>query len=191
MPVSTSFKPFTDKRSKQILLVAHCVLNQNAKLDRCAHYPGAIQEAAQAILSSGVGILQMPCPEMLYLGLDRQTDPREDPSVEAEDTRIAGRMTEEPAGRLLQRLVDDLVFQIVEYRKHGFEILGCLGINGSPTCGVETSWASGREQARPGVFVQKLNEELAKQGISLPMRGIKAYEPQKAVQIVSDLIKKV
>lgn len=32
---------FDDKRGKKLILVSHCILNQNAKLDECAHYPGA------------------------------------------------------------------------------------------------------------------------------------------------------
>ena len=42
-------------------MVAHCLLNQNARIDRCAYFPGAMGEAAQALLDSGVGVLQMPC----------------------------------------------------------------------------------------------------------------------------------
>jgi predicted secreted protein len=57
--------------AEKILLIAHCLLNQNAKINRCAHFPGAIQELAHLLGDSGVGLLQMPCPELLYLGLDR------------------------------------------------------------------------------------------------------------------------
>ena len=65
---------FDDKRSRKVILVAHCVFNQNAKLDRCAHYPGPIKEAAEILLDSGIGIIQMPCPELLALGLDREVE---------------------------------------------------------------------------------------------------------------------
>ena len=51
---------FSDSRSKKVILVSHCILNQNAKIDRCAVYPGAIKEAAQLLIESGTGILQMP-----------------------------------------------------------------------------------------------------------------------------------
>ena len=131
---------FADKRSKKVLLIAHCILNQNAKIDACAHYPGAIREVAQILIDGGTGMLQMPCPELLCLGLDRQVEPGLHPTVEAEDTRVAQRMTEEQARTICRKIVDDLVYQLVEYRKNGFELVGVLGINGSPTCGVETTW---------------------------------------------------
>ena len=93
---------FEDKRSKQLLLVAHCFLNQNAKIDRCAHYPGMINE-----------------------------------------------------------------------------VVGVIGINGSSTCGVETTWANDQEEPGPGVFLQLLQAACHWHNIALPLRGSKASEPQR------------
>ena len=179
---------FADKRSKKVLLLAHCILNQNAKIDACAHYPGAIREVAQMLIDSGTGMLQMPCPELLCLGLDRQAAPGLHPTVEAEDTRVAQRMTEEQARSMCRKIVDDLVYQLVEYRKNGFELVGVLGINGSPTCGVETTWRNDQEVQGAGVFMQMLDEECRKRGMALAMRGIKAYEAQRAVAAVVGLV---
>ena len=179
---------FEDKRSKRVILVAHCVLNQNAKLDRCAYYPGAIEEITQAILESGAGILQMPCPELLCLGLDREAKSGAIPSVEEEDTRIAIRMKEPKARVVCRKIVDDIVYQIEEYRKNGFEIIGVIGINGSPTCAVEMTWSANREKEGPGVFISLLAEELGKRSISVLMKGIKASEPKKAVASLREIL---
>ena len=179
---------FEDARSKRIVLVAHCVLNQNAKLDQCAHYPGAIREAAQLLIDAGVGLVQMPCPELLVLGLDREVEKGTNPTVESEDTRIALRMAEQAAGALCQKIVDELVVQIEEYQKNGFDVVGIVGINGSPTCGVESTWSDNREREGPGVFIHSLQASLAAKGIALVMRGIRAYEPEEAVRTVSDLL---
>lgn len=179
---------FDDKRSKKVLLIAHCVLNQNAKIDRCAHYPGVINEVAQILINAEVGIIQMPCPELLCLGLDRQVETGIQTTVESEDTRVARRMAEDQARTLCHKLVSDLVFQIEEYQRHGFELVGVVGINGSPTCGVETTWSDNQERQGPGVFIEMLNEASRMRGFSLPMRGIKAYDPQQAVAAVKDLL---
>lgn len=179
---------FDDKRSKKIVLVAHCVLNQNAKLDRCAHYPGAIKEIAQILLDANVGILQMPCPELLCLGLDRQVETGIPTTVASEDTRIARLMATEQAKILCRKLVSDLVYQVEEYRKNGFELVGVIGINGSPTCGVETTWSNSQEEPASGVFIQMLNDACHGRAISLPRRGIKAYEPQQAIAAVKGLL---
>jgi predicted secreted protein len=181
---------FDDKRSKKIILVAHCLLNQNAKIDRCAHYPGVIREATGEIVESGVGVVQMPCPELLCLGLEREADKKTWPSVGAEDTRIAIRMKEPRNRAVCRRIVKDLVYQIEEYRKNGFEILGVVGINGSPTCAVERTWAEDHEQEGPGVFIGLLGEELRRKSFSLPMKGIRAAEPKKSVAAVRELLKR-
>lgn len=179
---------FDDKRSKKVILIAHCVLNQNAKIDRCAHYPGAIKEVAQILIDAEVGILQMPCPELLCLGLDRQVETGIHTTVESEDTRVAQRMVEDQTKTICYRLVSDLIYQFDEYQRNGFALVGIIGINGSPTCGVETTWANNREEQGPGVFMKLLNEESQKRGISLPMQGIKAYEPQQALAAVKVLL---
>jgi predicted secreted protein len=172
---------FKDKRSKKVVFVSHCILNQNAKLADCAHYPGTITETAEVLLNANVGIIQMPCPEFLYLGLDRKVDYGTNPSVESEDTRIARCMNEEKSKCLCRNLINDILCQIEEYQKFDFDIVGFIGINASPTCGVETTWYESREHEGPGIFVKMLTEELKKKSIPLNMVGIKATDAKEAV----------
>jgi predicted secreted protein len=179
---------FKDARSKRVLLVAHCLLNQNAKLDRCAFYPGAIREAVYRIIDSGAGIVQMPCPELACLGLDRETNPLQCGSVEEEDTRIALEMGRSDNRQKMLDMALFLVDQVKEYQKHGFEVLGVVGINGSPTCAVERTWYAGAEQEGPGVFIEILRKALLEQGINLSMRGIRAAKPQEAVQMLESIL---
>lgn len=179
---------YEDKRSKKVLLVAHCVLNQNAKLDECAFYPGAIREVSEVLINSDVGILQMPCPELLCLGLDRQVKRGTSPTVEEEDTRIANLLAEEKSQHILHKIVDELVYQIQEYDKDGFTIKGIVGMNGSPSCGVELTWADDEEKRGPGAFIRMLKEKLQQKGLDIPIRGIKAYEPEEAVAVVKSLL---
>jgi len=136
---------FDDRRGRKVAVLAHCILNQNAKLDRCAHCAGAVREVVEVLLENGIGILQMECPEMLHLGLDRQTDKTTNPSVEAEDTRIARRMEEPPAQRIVERIAQNVVQQIADYQAHGFSVIGMLGINGSPSWLLPShvGWTSG------------------------------------------------
>jgi predicted secreted protein len=181
-------KMFDDKRSKKIIFVAHCILNQNSKLDGCAHFSGAIDPVVQILVDAGIGIIQMPCPELLCLSLDRKADKNTGATIESEDTRIADLMNEENAIAFCSDLVSDIIDQIIDYENHGFEIIGVLGINGSPTCGVESGWKDNKETDKPGVFIQLLKTELEKLNLSIPFAGIKAYEPDKAIKVVKELI---
>jgi len=179
---------FDDARSKKVVLVSHCILNQNVKIDRCAWYAGAMREVTQTLLDADIGFLQMPCPELLALGLDRQVDKGADTTVESEDDRVSYLMNEGRPKTLCQKLACDIVYQVREYQHNGFTILGVLGINGSPTCGVESGWADGFEKPGQGVFIDALSDELKKYELKLPMRGIKAREPQTAVLAVKELM---
>ncbi|MBU2700595.1 putative secreted protein [Sporomusaceae bacterium BoRhaA] len=179
---------FQDKRSKKIVLVAHCILNQNSKIDACAYYPGAILEATKTLLNADVGIIQMPCPELLYLGLDREADPTANCTIESEDTRVAFRMKEEQAKTLCQSLVDCIVYQVEEYIKHGFQIVGLIGINGSPTCGIETTWADDHALDGRGVFIDTLEQSLKNKSIFIKLVGIRAKDPQHAIATIENLL---
>jgi predicted secreted protein len=63
-----------------------------------------------------------------------------------------------------------------------------VGINGSPTCGVETTWSNNEEKPGTGIFIQVFGEELDRWDIFLRMKGIKAYEPERAVAAVLELL---
>ena len=62
---------FADGRSRKVVFLAHCLLNQNAISDGTAVYPAAFRELVQFFLEHQVGIVQLPCPELCCLGLDR------------------------------------------------------------------------------------------------------------------------
>lgn len=179
---------FQDKRGKKIVLVAHCFLNQNSKIDECAHYPGVILEATKALIDTEVGIIQMPCPEIFYLGLDREVDLRTSRTVESEDTRVAKRMQEEKSKALCKSMVDSIVYQVEEYIKHGFCIVGLIGMNGSPTCGINTTWYDGQELEGKGIFIEILEKALKDKDIFINMVGITARDPKHAVFAVKKFL---
>ena len=62
---------FTDGRSKRVIFLAHCLLNQNAISDGTAEVPAAHREILRTVLDARAGVVQMPCPELCCLGLDR------------------------------------------------------------------------------------------------------------------------
>lgn len=170
------------------MVLAHCILNQNAKLDRCAHCSGMISELVEVLLTEGIGILQMECPEMLYLGLDRQADHSASPSVESEDTRIAQRMQESKAQEIVLRIARNTAQQVTDYLRNHFSVVGILGINGSPSCGVETTWSSDSELAGYGELTSELLNQLKQAGVRVPIRGIKSKNVAHAVETIRELI---
>ena len=163
---------FGDGRGMRIVLVPHCVLNQNARLTRCAERPCAVTELVEGLLKRQIGIIQMPCPELMLLGLDR------------ERIQIRSGLSSFPVRAALRAMARDLVFQIRQYLSCGVTVLGVLGKNNSPSCGVETTWF--RVEAGPGmgVFIEELQAELVEQGIDIPLAGTQDAQPEAALAVV-------
>lgn len=165
---------FTDGRSKRVIFVAHCLLNQNSISDGTADYPGTNEEILQTLLEAKVGIVQMPCPELCCLGLDRGNALGAESPVVVENTRIRKAMNETTASAQLSALTEYVMRQIFEYHKHGFEVIGIVGINRSPCCGVNTTSDDNREIEGQGVFITTLIAALTDANLKIPIIGVKA-----------------
>lgn len=167
---------FNDGRSKKIVFVAHCLLNQNSISDGTAVYPAAFKDIVDLFLNADIGIIQMPCPEFYCLGLDRGNVHGADSPVVVENTRIRREMKEDEANKKLRKLADYVVQQILEYDKFGFEIIGIIGANRSPNCGVDTTSDNNEEISGMGLFIEEISCQLSKVNISIPMIGLKGND---------------
>lgn len=179
---------FHDARSKKLVLVAHCVLNQNSISDGTADYAGSIKEVVSLLLETGCGIIQLPCPELHCLGLDRGDVHGAERPLLVENTRIRDSMTRDPAVRTLQVPVQSVVYQVEQYLRHGFTLLGVVGIDRSPSCGVNTTSMDNQEVRGEGVFIGALRKELEKQNVQTEWVGIKATEIEHALLSVGRIV---
>lgn len=161
--MTNHWAPPPDARGRRIALVAHCLLNANSTVEGLASYP-AIHPIVGEFAIAGVGLIQLPCPELLGCGMRRwgQTVEQLDfPAFQA----------------LARRLAGDVAASVAEFVRCGYAIVGVVGIEGSPSCGVSTAasgnwggepepaaWAETVSQVglapRPGVFLTALHEQL-------------------------------
>ncbi len=167
---------FTDGRSKKVVLLAHCLLNQNAISDATAIAAGAVKDIARVFIDSDVGILQMPCPELCCLGLDRGDELGGTRPVTVENTRIRKAMSSGVPHDKLRVLADQVLWQIDEYSRHGFEILGVIGCNRSPNCGVDTTSKDDVEVEGQGLFMEMLMAGVRERGLQIPFIGIRGSD---------------
>lgn len=158
---------FTDGRSKKVIFLAHCLLNQNAISDGTAVYPAAFRE-------------------LCCLGLDRGDVYGAERPVVVENTRIRRAMEEDGPRQRREALADQVVDQIQEYQKHGFQVLGIVGANRSPNCGVETTSDQNRELEGQGAFLEAIAQRLEAVGIAVPMLGLKGADdiPKKVAALL-------
>jgi predicted secreted protein len=155
----------SDKRGERILFLSHCILNQNAKVRGIAEYPGAIVPLIELLLEQGVGMYQMPCPEMIYLGNMRWGQVKD---------QYNNPMFRRHCRRIAERIVDE----VENYRQCGYQVLGFVMMDGSPVCGLDRTprpkdpdvmwggmaWYVPESEYVPGKgnFCEVLQEELAR-----------------------------
>jgi predicted secreted protein len=116
-----------------VAFVAHCWLNLNTRFAGGGSHPGAHPPVTQALAESGVGIIQMPCPEQRCFGLEKHR---------------FGDLPADAVRAVFKRLVEGVVDDLAEYRDLGFEVVAVIGMDPSPSCGVNA--AKGRDDARTG-----------------------------------------
>lgn len=132
-------------RGKRIVLLAHCCLDQNAVLPKWERAEGAYP-FTELLLQRGIGIVQLPCPETLALGVTR-------PPLSYNDYNTA-------AHRLLCEQLCDIPLRMIHaHMTAGTAVLGIIGIQDSPNCGIYD---------KRGVFMEILLEKLADSDIDLP-----------------------
>jgi predicted secreted protein len=155
-----------------VCYVAHCLLNANAKVDEGALCQGVSMPVLALLRERGCTIRQMPCPELAFAGTRRFWAVREQydtPVFRAHCRRLAGPV----AGQICADLAA------------GARVI-VIGIDGSPSMGVELTAASGEWGGRPdkprdedypvtpgtGIFVETLLELLGDERPQMRIVGI-------------------
>ena len=114
-------------RNRKVAVVAHCLLNVNTKVKGLARYQ-AVHPLVNELISTGHGIVQLPCPEVAHLGMCRWGMTKEQYDVPAYRRLCEGLV--QPVVDTLRALADD-----------GCEIVGVWGMDGSPSCGAHMTCA--------------------------------------------------
>ncbi|MBI5606461.1 MAG: DUF523 domain-containing protein [Deltaproteobacteria bacterium] len=181
---------FADNRSKKIIILAHCLLNQNSISDGTADCPSQFREIIDLIMKNQIGILQLPCPEVMCLGLDRGDRQGGKRQVLEENTRIGNLMSEMVNQKLLRVKAEEVATLIQDYRSYGFRVIGVVGINRSPSCGIETTTKDNAEEKGKGVFMGLISEAFAKRAQNIMMIGVKTSEIKESVMKLKQFIHK-
>jgi predicted secreted protein len=129
-----------DGRSRRVIFLSHCLLNENVRYAGGATRPGGVDELVDAVQAAGVGICQMPCPEQQVWG---GVGKRRLMMMFGADGRGL-----RPVRRLMtpiflaytrwryRRLAREVVASIADYQRSGYLVVGVVGVDGSPSCGV-------------------------------------------------------
>jgi predicted secreted protein len=132
-----------DERGRRVVLVSHCLLNENTRYAGGATRPGAVPEAVEELIGAGYGIHQLPCPERLAWG----------GVLKPHSLRLyhsKGGVLYPLRGLLLRafvlwtrlvyrRLARRVARDVADYQRSGIAVAGIVGIGASPSCGVTTT----------------------------------------------------
>jgi len=155
----------------KVALIAHCLLNQNAKVCEGARYPSLVSPVVDALRRRGYDLLQLPCPELAFAGTRRWWA-----VYEQYDT---------PAYRAhCRRLAQAIAPRIEHHLRAGAEVI-LIGLDGSPSTGVRFTSSKPDWGGRPnrpqddwdivpgrGVWIEELEAELTRRGLPrIPATG--------------------
>jgi predicted secreted protein len=160
-----------DPRGQRVVLAVECILNQNARDQGAAMSPAANCQVLHMLTHSGVGLVQMPCPEMECLGFRRRRPPgwslRQ--ALEADAARDCCAHLAQQSAQRAERL-----------RDAGVAVIAVLGGNAqSPGCAVHPVSATPKDIApASGIFIQELALELYRRGIDAPIHAMRDAEPR-------------
>jgi predicted secreted protein len=155
-----------DERSKKVIFLSHCLLNENTRYLGGAFRKGVVSEVLEDIQKRGIGIVQMECPEQkawggvlksymwipLYL---------KSPLL----LKIFLPFFIWNTKRIYKRIAKGVIDEIRDYEKSGFHVVGIVGVSASPTCGVTksvkiSSFIKFMEKSNPReINREKLNKE--------------------------------
>jgi predicted secreted protein len=163
-----------------VIFLSHCCLNQNAKVRGIARYPGTIRPLVDLLLESEVGLFQMPCPEMTYLGNMRWG-------------QVKDQYNNPMFRRHCRQIAQGVVDMAQNYLQCGYQVLGFVMMDGSPVCGLQRTprpkdadtlwggmaWYVPESVYAPGKgnFCEELQEELHQRGLDgLPFAAAPEFD---------------
>jgi predicted secreted protein len=150
-----------------VAFVAHCLLNQNAKVDGGARTAGVYPPLVEELRERGWRIEQMPCPELAFTGLQRFW------AVKEQLDTAAFR-------RHCRRIARAVASAMETHVQRGDDVV-LVGLEGSPSMGVcvtssdeelggRPTWPEGSSELAPGrgIYIEELAAELAERGLPMP-----------------------
>lgn len=176
------------ERGKKMVLLAHCLLNINAKVVGLAKTQAGSAALVAELMKRGYGIIQLPCPEQLICGGKRWGQVKE-------------QLAHAHFRQSCRRLLEPLVQQVEDYAFHGYQIAGVIGIDGSPSCGVHFTcrgeWggeltspsyppenlATLRYVSEPGVMMEELKEMFVAAHLTIPFFAVDEDAQQEDVDV--------
>lgn len=179
-------------RSKKMVILSHCILNVNSKVEGFDPYESIMRTFIDNLHNLDFGIIQLPCPELFLMGMRRWGVVKE-------------QLSHEHAKNEMRKMLQPIIWQIQNYKDCGYKIYSIIGIDGSPSCGVNFTCKSKkwygeflsihnfRElnsalslENEKGIFMEIFSAELSKINESIPFLAINESEMETSIEQVTE-----
>ncbi len=166
-------------RSNKVIFVPFCILCQSAKaIGLTEHYPAVVGPLVKLLNDLKINIVQLPCPEMLGEGLVR--NPYEISYYERPDFLI-----------LCKKLAHTQADIIEKFISNGFDVVGILGIERSPSCSLDHVRRDGAIVPGKGVFIGEIMKIFDKSEQGLFHISIELSELDLTLKLIESRILKM
>ncbi|MEI7885421.1 MAG: CD3072 family TudS-related putative desulfidase [Clostridia bacterium] len=184
-----------DNRYKKIVVLAHCLSNTNAKTGGYSPQKCGEIELLQILWQNNCGMMQLPCPEHRVYGSKRWGQGRE---------QFSTPFFRKACRKMLIPYIDELE----DYFNSGYQIVGIIGVNGSPSCGMFSSYSnpmyggelseellptqlqSGANVTEPGIFMQEFKLLLLERKLAIPLFDFREEDRDKCLQELTQIFEK-
>ena len=162
---------------KKVVFVPHCILNQNVRAVGKEKSNGTIKEIVNFFAEAEIGIIQLPCPEAEFDGgLNRQFKTKE-----AYDKEVYRKHCKEISLKVLET--------VKKYLDEEYKVLGILGIEFSPTCGVYRIENGKKIVPGKGILIEELENEMRKKNFQVPIISVNLNNVFSTLEKLSLLLK--
>ena len=164
-------------RSKKIVVLSHCLLNCNSKVEGLSTYSSMLKKLIEYIILNDYAIIQLPCPELEMYGIKRWG-------------HVKNQFDNEHFRNQCNKMLKSYINQFKDYLLHGYEIKCIIGVEKSPSCGVDktcisSSWGGTINNKNikekidsieivneSGVFIEELEKMLKNEDLDIPLIAV-------------------
>lgn len=167
------------ERNKKVVFVSHCLLNQNARAIGKERFSGPFKDLLTMFADAGIGIIQLPCPQMEFNGgLNRVRS-----KISKTDSDESGAYRKN-----CKKLSSDVIKQVEAYIKNSYKVVGILGVEFSTTCAVHQIQNGRKNVPGKGVLIEEIEQEMQKKNFQVPIIGVNLNNTFSSVEKIQTLL---
>jgi predicted secreted protein len=170
-----------DNRSRKFIFVPFCLICQAFQARGIVKYEwkASINPIIEELIKNDVNIIQMPCPESQFGGYEGGL--RREPHG-------ASFYSSKEFSEVCEKCAEEVLDKIRGILKNGYEILGIVGIEMSPSCAVNYQYSNKGMIKKSGFFIEKIKEKLKNEKIEIKFVGVNRKSIQRSLEEIKKLV---